>query len=74
MVISLREMWFGYADLLVLAGEYEDARPICEQVMEIAETSTEPQRLNLLVISRIHISLVYKELNVEPEALERSLC
>ena len=71
MVISLREMWFGYADLLVLAGEYEDARPICEQVIEVVDANTRPLSLNLLVFSRIHISLVYKELGIEPESLER---
>ena len=64
-------MWFGYADLLVLAGQYEQVRPICEQVIEVVEANTMPHSLELLIFSRIHIALVYKELNMHPEAMER---
>ena len=71
MAISRRTQWYGYADLLVLAGEYEQARPICEQLIEVVEANIEPHGVNLLVFSRIHIALVYKELKVEPEALQK---
>ena len=66
-----RNLWLYYADLLVLAGEYELARPICEQLIEVVEANIEPHGVNLLVFSRIHIALVYKELKVEPEALQK---
>ena len=71
MVISRRTQWYGYADLLVLAGEYEQARSICEQLIEVVEANIEPHGIDLLVFSRIHIALVYKELKVEPEALQK---
>ena len=68
-----RNLWLYYADLLVLAGEYEQARPICEQVMEVVEASTIPLSPHVLAFSRIHTSLVYKEIDIEPGSLERRL-
>ena len=73
VLLFRRHLWFSYADLLVLAGEYEQARPICEQVIEVIEVNNQPHSLNVLDFSRIHISLVYKELDVEPETLQRLL-
>ena len=65
------DMWFGYSDVLVLAGEYARAKPVCEHVLEVVEANTEAHPLDFLILSRVHMSLVLKELDVEHEAQKK---
>ena len=64
-------MWFGYSDVLVFAGEYARAKTPCERVLEVVEANTEAHPLDLLILSRVNMSLVLKELDVEHEAQQR---
>ena len=62
-----------YADELVRARDYAEARTACERIIEIADESEadHPEHQMIAVRARIHLALIYKELGVEPAAQKK---
>ena len=63
-----RSVWSTYADELVRARDYGEARSACERVVQIADESEAraPQNQMIAVSARIHLALIYQELGTEP--------
>ena len=62
-----------YADQLVRARDYSEARAACERIIEIADESEadHPGYQMIAVRARIHLALIYNELCIEPTAQKK---
>ena len=68
-----RTIWGPYADELVHARDYAEARTACERIIEIADENeaSHPRYQMIAVRARIHLALIYKELGMSPASQKK---
>lgn len=67
LITRCRGVWADYAHALVLAKEYERAKPICDIVLKVINEKSQVVDTVTVVLVHLHLSLLLKELAIEPD-------
>ena len=63
-----RTLWATYGAALFLAGEYSQAKPVCERVLDAIKNDSVAHGTTTIVIAHVQMSFILKVLDVEAEA------